>query len=235
MNRALLLLLIGLIFYSCSEDNGPVDPGGSSSFRADALKVLEELNKIRTNPRSYIALIQQVYDSYDGNSITYPNGDKFQARDLPAYPEAIEYLQNQQAIGALSFSEEFAKAAEAHCNFQGENGQVGHTGKNGSSPFDRMREYADYNTAGENISYGHLNAVNIIIQLVVDADVPDRGHRVNIFNAGFGTVGIGMGTHPVYSYMCVMDFADQTLPKSNILVENKNGSVAEKHSYDLSI
>ena len=61
--------------------------------------------------------------------------------------------------------------------------------------------------AGENISYGYPAARSIVVTLIVDQGVPDRGHRKNIFCRDFTVAGAACGPHARYGSMCVMDFA----------------------------
>ena len=72
----------------------------------------------------------------------------------------------------------------------------------------RMERHGKWDgTAGENISFGHDTASGIICQLVVDDGVASRGHRTNMFGAGFKFCGIGVGPHKVYKSCCVLDYA----------------------------
>lgn len=36
------------------------------------------------------------------------------------------------------------------------------------------------------MAFGNSNPVNIVMQLIIDDGVPDRGHRTSIFNKGNG-------------------------------------------------
>lgn len=53
-------------------------------------------------------------------------------------------------------------------------------------------------TIGENISYGSDSAMDVVLALLVDDGVPNRGHRVNIFNDSFDTVGVFTDDHNAY-------------------------------------
>ena len=70
-----------------------------------------------------------------------------------------------------------------------------HTRPDGSSCFTALREAGvNYRGAGENIAYGQPSA-----QAVVNAWMNSEGHRANILNANFTTIGVGHyvqnGTH----------------------------------------
>lgn len=81
----------------------------------------------------------------------------------------------------------------------GPSGATGHTGLDGSSPFDRIARYTTMEvTAGENIDYGDKEPIEVIIALAIDDGVSTRGHRTNLFNPGYAKVGIFTGSHKVY-------------------------------------
>jgi uncharacterized protein YkwD len=99
-------------------------------------------------------------------------------------------------------------AARDHVEDIGPKGKVGHDGTDGSKCGERMNRYGKWQkSAGENIAFGPDDARWIVVQLIVDDGVPGRGHRKNIFNAGFRVVGVHIGGHEVYRHMCVIDFA----------------------------
>ena len=61
--------------------------------------------------------------------------------------------------------------------------------------------------AGENIDYGHADARSIVVSLIVDAGVPSRLHRTNLFNSAFRMAGVAVGPHATSGTICVMNFA----------------------------
>jgi len=73
-------------------------------------------------------------------------------------------------------------ACKDHVLDTGPSGLTGHTGTDGSSPFDRMGKYVSLEgTSGENIAYGLSSPERVIMQLAIDDGVASRGHRANIF------------------------------------------------------
>ena len=108
--------------------------------------------------------------------------------------------------------------AMAHVIDQGGYGATGHQGGDNSNPWDRMARFGRWiGTAGENISYGVSSPREIVMNLIVDAGVGNRGHRKNIFYAKFGVAGVACGRHARYGTMCVIDFAGGFIPSSTAI------------------
>ena len=90
----------------------------------------------------------------------------------------------------------------------GEEGLTGHTGKDGSTPYQRMDRYGTWNRwAAENISYGSSEAVDVIMQLFVDDGVRSRGHRTNLLSSHGTVTGVNSGPHDRYKHMSCITYA----------------------------
>lgn len=91
---------------------------------------------------------------------------------------------------ALTVHPAVTAAAVAHSQDQASRQRMGHTGSDGSSAGDRLTRagYA-WRTWGENVAVGQRTAAD-----VVGAWMGSSGHRANILNASFTTIGIGVVT-----------------------------------------
>jgi uncharacterized protein YkwD len=161
--------------------------------------VLDELNYARTQPQAYARVLQdEAYRSRAAGAYDDP----------AALREALAFLQRQPALPALTGDDTLAHAALEHADLQARDGSVGHVGPRGESLSQRLHRYGAFaSLMGENIAYGYGDPREVVVQLIVDAGVPDRGHRANIFNPAYRDVGVACGPHPVYRVMCVTDFS----------------------------
>ena len=50
------------------------------------------------------------------------------------------------------------------------------------------------------------DAVEIVITLLIDEGVKGEGHRINILNEEFNSVGVAIYPHKTYKTNCVIDF-----------------------------
>jgi uncharacterized protein YkwD len=163
--------------------------------------ILDELNLARTQPAAYADIVTA------------------RMRDLPVadnrcVTEAIAFLRRQHPLEPLQAVPGLAASARDHVADQGATGETGHRGTDGATPWSRMARWGQWTgRAGENISYGYWDARTIVVTLIVDQGVPDRGHRKNIFCRDFKVAGIASGPHARYGAMCVMDFAAGFLDK----------------------
>jgi uncharacterized protein YkwD len=161
--------------------------------------VLYELNLARTQPQAYARALQaaarlsRASGAYD---------------DPAAFREAVDFLMRQPALPPLGADPALEGAALAHADYQGPQGGFGHEGPAGESLGQRLHRHGAFAMLmAEDISYGYANPREVVLQLIVDAGVPSRGHRNNIFNPAFREAGVACGPHRVYGAMCVVDFA----------------------------
>ena len=170
--------------------------------------VVDELNLARTHPQRYAEFLTEMRQYFKGNQLRRPGELILVTQEgVEAVDEAISFLRSTAPLSALRPSRGLSSAAKAHVGDQ-RNGETGHTGSVGSQPWDRMNRYGTWqDKVAENISYGGYSTRGVVIQLIVDDGVPDRGHRMNMFSPEYRFVGVACGTHARFHDMCVMDFA----------------------------
>jgi uncharacterized protein YkwD len=108
----------------------------------------------------------------------------------------------------MKWDQLLAFAAKDLAVAQGATHQTGHTGPDGSTVTSRINKFGHWQrTAGENIAYGTTGGKEIVIQLLVDDGVPNRGHRTNIFNPKYTSLGSWMSGHKTYRHTTVIDYS----------------------------
>lgn len=199
-------------------DLSKVDTARNVNYLTEIEKdVILETNKARTNPAKYAKLyIEPTFKLYSGKYYKEPGKITLVTNEgLSAAKECYYFLLKQTPCEPLQPGEGLAKAAKEHATEQGKTSKTGHNGANGSTPFTRMKKYCSYGYAGENISYGCETGREIILQLIIDDGVANRGHRKNTFQTTFTHVGVGFYSHKKYGYECVLDYAENYKEKTN--------------------
>ena len=170
--------------------------------------VVLEMNMARTNPALYAEL-------YIEPRLKDFNGKRYKllfitVEGKKAVEECVSVMKKTKPLGVLYAQKGLSLAAQQHAKTQGETKQVGHIGVDGSKFSDRIKKYGGSYTKriGENISYGKITGREIVIQLLIDDGVANRGHRKNILNGEFDSTGVGFSEkHRAYGSLCVITYA----------------------------
>ena len=209
MKKSLLLILLSFIILSCliiipggslgpnlpppTEEELKADPDSARDvpYMSNAEKqVVYFLNLARRDPKDFV-------EKYISSCRTTAEGE-----------ECYREMRKTAPMSVLKPSRTLSLAAQDHARDKGETGREGHTGSNGSTLENRIARYGSWSyTTGENCAYGYDSAESIVVALLLDVGIPDRGHRKNILHPDFRFVGIGIRPHTSYKTNCVQDFA----------------------------
>ncbi|MBW4577579.1 MAG: CAP domain-containing protein [Aphanothece sp. CMT-3BRIN-NPC111] len=171
--------------------------------------IVAETNRARTNPVAYAAQLQKLKRYYKGKLLQLPGQIPILTHEgVKPVDETIRFLKSAKPVPAIGVSRGMSLAAKDHVKDQGPKGATGHYGSNGSSASSRVSRYGSWQRiVGENISYGPNTAQQVVMQLLIDDNVPDRGHRKNLFQRDYRVSGVACGPHKTYRIMCVIDYA----------------------------
>ena len=171
-------------------------------------EVLAALNEARTNPKGAAVWLDELAGYFSGTRLKRPWWPiTLQTTEgVAAVREAAAALRAQVPVTALSMNASLVSAARYHANDQARTGATGHTSSDGSTTISRVNRYASWQISiAENIDYQPMvRGRDVIVSLLVDDGVADRGHRRNIYQSSARLVGIACGPHPRYEAMCVI-------------------------------
>ena len=189
-------------------------------------EVIAESNRIRTNPKAYIPILEGYLKNFDGNLLTLPDKHEIlETEEGPrAYKEAIEFLKNQKPINVIEYDEEASKVALEYSKFlsNSKEGQV----EDENQIEQRVEKYLDYDySISENIDFGGSTGIEVIVNLLVDDGVKNRTHRENLFSDKYEYYGVGVFEHPDYDFCTVIDYFGDILgykdPEKNKIFQAK--------------
>jgi uncharacterized protein YkwD len=204
---------------SANWDIAALDTAANEDYLSPAEKdVILEMNMARADPKKYAEL-------YIKPMLQYNWGGPFGANSYLAPGETVYTSTQEGKNGIQSCINDLSKrskmppllpakglflAAKDHASDTGPKGITGHTGSDKSSMGQRINRYGKWDGgAGENISYGHNIGRDIVVQLLVDDGVSNRGHRNNILNKSFKYAGGSIDKHSKFTYLCVIDYANE--------------------------
>jgi len=172
-------------------------------------EIIDEMNLARTEPQKYAAFVEEYKKYYDGPRLTIPGRKKaiIMNEGIPAVDEAINFLRSQKPLPAFQVAKGMCSAASDHANDLAGKGISGHRGSDGSTPNTRVDRYGDWEAAiGETIVYEVVTPRQIIVALIIDDGVPNRGHRRNIFDPNYKITGIAVSEPMSFGSKCVITY-----------------------------
>lgn len=180
----------------------------STNFDELTKQIIDEHNKVRTDPQSYIEKLENNMKYFRGDVFAKPGEDSIQTNEgKAAYEEAIEFLKRQKAIPTLTHDPRLSQACADHIADIGPKGLATHESTDGKNVSDRIEKYCEWDGACcENIDFGTKNAEDIIINMIVDDGIQDRAHRRNVFNPELKYFGAMIGPHKEFETITVVDY-----------------------------
>ncbi len=171
--------------------------------------VFYEINRARTDPRGCASLLEKWKPYFHDNLLKFPGEIAIETKEgWKAVAEAIQFLRFTKPVASLILYKGMSLGARDHVRDLISSGRIGHTGTDGSQPWDRVSRYGTFKKPiGENISFGPSQAQSIVMGLIIDDGVSGRGHRKNIFNPLFHAVGVACYEQTHYRTLCVITLA----------------------------
>ena len=186
----------------------------SYSITKEESDLVNEINSIRKNPKSYIPKVEDYIikqkklmlmvggklkvniksnsgvmskDNTMVNSKTLVGVDVLK-RNINSAEELILVLEGLEPMDTLKFSYDMYPITVKHGNYLKEENTLGHYGPKGETLYDRFNS----NEVSENCGTS-------LISLMVDSGVENRGHRKNILDPDWGYISVFyIKNHPTW-------------------------------------
>ncbi|MEO1517241.1 MAG: CAP domain-containing protein [Bacteroidota bacterium] len=170
-----------------TEEDGKIGRSDPLTMSVEERLMVDEINLVRTNPQAYIPKIKDYIQSIRKDpslSESYKHEEASTAREL------IFELSRLSPLEALKPHEGLYQCGIAHARDVRQLASMTHIGVDGSYPWDRISDMTDLPDGNENLVGGGKTIRESVIILLVDSDVPGRGHRLNLLNPKWQYVGV---------------------------------------------
>jgi uncharacterized protein YkwD len=198
-------------------------------------EMIYEINRVRSNPRSYLQYIEPMlkdaqkdlkeYGKGERNySLTYTtvtaDGKEKKTIDtvfhytteekVKALGSLVADLKKLKPLSVLQPDSGIYAAARKHAQDNtNHNWTLLHVGSDGSYPWDRIKKYSPAMAFGNENIAGHSanpSPREIVMQLLVDEGIPRYGHRYNLLDAQWTHVACTVENHKGSMWYWVQNF-----------------------------
>ena len=189
-----------------------------------AQKVIEEVNKIRLNPKTYSNKIRGYLSCFQGNVLRIPKQPGLMTQEgAAAYREAVDFLLSLPKLQPLNPDPSLTAAAQEmaseleHCqNFD----QMDSIDREGI--IDKFGHYEGQ--FGESTDFGSLSPEMVVVNLLVDDGNKSRSNRKMLFKETYRKIGCGCMPHNTYKSVTVIMYATNFIAgsvKPKLIKNNK--------------
>lgn len=152
------------------------------------------LNLVRVNPKLFAQTYLKNYQD------TAPIKKSEYLKSL------LQELNSIESLEPVLPEYDLFEVAKKHATEMGLQGKTGHISLNGESYENRAINLSKrYEKVMENCQYGYTDGLSIVIDLLIDEDIPDIGHRKSLLNKEVKYIGVAIKKHKVYRYNCVIE------------------------------
>lgn len=127
--------------------------------------------------------------------------------------EFVESLHNdlKKTLGLhpLKPAEKLWESAAHHAYDMGHKGLIGHESSDGTPHHIRIKRYHQADHVAESLCYGYNEALDIVMQLLLDEAIETRTNRYNILNSNLHHIGLSIKPHREYDHNAVIDFSNR--------------------------
>jgi uncharacterized protein YkwD len=199
-------------------------------------EMISEINLLRSDPAGYIRYLDYDYKLAKLNFEHFGRGEKRYSlnttfrtvngvgsrkrvdtvwtyeyeEQLRAVESLMADLRKMKSLPVLEPDHGIYEAAAKHGHDQDRhNWSLGHQGSDGSWPWDRITKFSPAMTDGnENLAgaFPQPTVRGIVIQLLIDAGIPEYGHRTNLLNPKWTHVACYTSGLKAGMYQWIQDF-----------------------------
>ena len=167
-------------------------------------EIIEEINKLRSNPSLYAKKVEEYSQYFTDKIIKLPNLNiKIQTQEgATPYLETVEYLKGLEKVNELIPSKALCEIAQEFVD----NVKDSETGEIDEEIHEQIIDKHGTFTGRftRAMDFGGFTSEQIVINfLVCDGDT-DRSQREPVLGTGLNKIGIAFGKHNVYSTVCVL-------------------------------
>jgi uncharacterized protein YkwD len=118
----------------------------------------------------------------------------------------LNELKNMQPVEVVKPQYDLFEVAKKHATEMGLQGKTGHSSLNGEGFESRASDLSKrYQKALENCQYGYSDGLGIVIDLLIDENIPDLSHRKSLLDKNIKYIGVAIRKHKVYRHNCVIE------------------------------
>lgn len=195
-------------------------------------QVLDEINYVRANPRTYAKRIRSYINSFDGMILRLPGMNGLITTEGPnAYVEAAEFLETTLKKPTLLFNEGLLNASIGMVNELKLYKDI-----NEMHSLNRNAVIAKYGTFegefGQSTDFGSMKPELVVMNFLVDDGDKDRRNRQLMFKETFKSFGCATVKHPKYRMCTVVMYAKTFVSGKGMPADQKRFEVEKDSQYE---